>query len=239
MKNSILFLIVLICLVSCGSSGTKKNYQNTLRQNNITFVEKTNGYSPAYTEEGHTIIFKKDSIDNYIVFFAKYDNTGKFDHIIIEKIVMAEMDSSLRTLKSFITISGGAFCDTNDLKSYNAYYFDKNLNDNSIGQIEVPLNTNINHDHKIKQILELLYFGYYIALSINNTNAGEWYKVVCALEPIQEIMNYNVIENDTIYTPIVNKRISKISILTEKLTEFKNLLCEKMNEIKRNDSEMD
>lgn len=244
MKNSILLFLIVTFFVSCGSSGTKKNYQNTISQKYITVVENTNSYSSASTEEGHTILFGKDSIDNYIVYFAKYDKTGKFDHIIKENIIMAKMDSSLHTLKSFITIYGGAFCDSNNLWNYNVYYYDKNMNGNSLGKIEVPFNANIDYDHKIKRILELLNVGYHIALSINNTNAGEWYKIVSALEPIQDIISYNVIENDTILIPIENKRIKKIRLLSVRLTEFHDLLYKKMNEQKgetnrHNDSELD
>ncbi len=232
MKNLLLLSISFVLYVSCGSSTTKNNVQNTVSRKYITVVDKKDGFCSAYTEYGHTMIYWKDSIDNYIVYFAKYDNNaGKYENRMIkEKIVRAELNSSLSILNNIITISGGFFCDTNEVRGYNAYYFDEKLNGNRLEQIEVPeFSSDINDEHKIKRILELLNVGYNIALSINNTNVGGWYKIVSALEPIQELISYDVIENDTIYDPLVNKHISKISITTEGLTQFNNLLREKYN----------
>jgi len=237
MKKLVLLSISFALLVSCGSSTTKKTVQNLASRKYITVVDKKDGFSSAYTEYGHTMIYGKDSIDNYIVYFAKFDNNaGKYENRIIkEKIVRIELDSSLSILKSFITISGGAFCDRNDVRGYNAYFFDEKLNGNILEQIEVSEQScDMDDEHKVKRILRLLNIGYNIALSINNTNAGGWYKIVSALEPIQELMNYDVMENDTIYDTIVNKHISKISITTEGLTQFNNLLREKYNSQKTN-----
>ena len=237
MKKILLLSITYALFVSCGLSTTKKNIQNTVSRKYITVVDKMDGFSSAYTEDGHTLIYGKDSIDNYIVYFAKFDNNaGKYENRMIkDKIVRVELDSSLSILKSFITISGGAFCDTNEVIGYEAYYFDEKLNGNCLEQIEVPeQSSDIDDEHKIKRILELLNAGYNIALSINNTNAGGWYNIVSALEPVQELVNYNVIKNDTVYDPIVNKHISKINITTDGLTQFYNLLREKYNSSNKN-----
>ena len=111
MKKLVLLSISFALLISCGSSTTKKTVQNLASRKYITVVDKKDGFSSAYTEYGHTMIYGKDSIDNYIVYFAKFDNNaGKYENRIIkEKIVRIELDSSLSILKSFITISGGAF----------------------------------------------------------------------------------------------------------------------------------
>ncbi|MEE1087449.1 MAG: hypothetical protein UIC63_00625 [Bacteroidaceae bacterium] len=227
----LLLLITFALFVSCGLSTTKEECSTHNHRKYITVVDKKDGFSSAYTEYGHTMIYGKDSIDNYIVYFAKFDNNaGKYENRMIkEKIARVEFDSSLSTLKNFITISGGAFCDTNEVRGYNAFYFDEKLNGNSIEQIEEPEQScEIDDEHKVMRILELLNVGYNIALSINNTNSGGWYNIVSALEPIQELLSYDVIENDTIYDPIVKKHISKISITTEGLTQYKNELQEKM-----------
>lgn len=235
MNNLLLIVFGFVIFVSCGSSTTKKNVQNIVIRKYISVVDNTHDYSSAYTEEGHVMIYGKDSTNNHIVYFAKFDNNAvKYENgIIKDKIVRAELDSSLSSIKSFVTISGGAFCDTNEQWGYDAYYFDENLNYNSMEQIEVPLNkeqlNDLDHEHMIKRILDLLDIGYNIALSINNTNASGWYNIVSALEPIQDLKTYDIMENDTIYDPLVKKHISKINKTTEGLTQFHNLLQEKHN----------
>lgn len=238
MKKLLLLSITFVLLISCGLSTTKKNVQNTVSRKYITVVEKKDGFSTAYTEFGHTMIYGKDSIDNYIVYFTKFDNNAvKFNNKMIkDKIVRVELDSSLSILKNFITISGGAFCDTNEVRGYDVYFFDEKLNGKRQEQIEVPeLLSDIDDEHKVKRIMELLNIGYNIALSINNKDADGWYKIISALEPIQELMGFDVMKNDTIYDPIVNKHISKISLTTEGLTQFNILLQKKKSKINNSD----
>lgn len=196
----------------------------------ICVVDKTHGYSFAYTEEGHILIYGKDSTNKYVVYFAKFDNNaGKYENSMIkDKIVRAELDSTLSLLKSFMTISGGAFCKKNELKGYNAYYFDDILKGNSVERIEVHEQlSDIEREHRVNRILELLNIGYDIASSINNTNAGGWYNIVSAMEPLQSLKTYDVMENNTINDPLVKKHISKISITMDGLTQFYDLLREK------------
>ena len=232
MKNSLLFFISFVVIVSCNSFTTKKDVHNIASRKYISVVDKTHGYSFAYTEEGHIMIYGKDSTNDYIVYFAKFDkNAGKYENSMIkDKIVRAELDSTLGLLKNFVTISGGAFCDRSEYNGYNVYYFDDKLNGNNIERIEVPeLLCDINREHLIKRILELLNIGYNIAFFIKNTNAVGWHNIVSAMEPIQELRSYDVMENDTIYNPVVNKHISKISITEKGFTQFYNMLQEKYN----------
>ena len=235
MKNNFLLMLSYALFISCSCSTKNKDVQDTVNQKYITVVEKENEFCSAYTEDGSTMIYGKDSIGNYIIYFAKFDNNaGKYENRIIkEKAIRVELDSSLSILKGFVTISVGAFCDINEEGGYNVYYFDEKLNGRSLDWIGIPLNTDenadIDHEKKIKKILELLNVGYNIALSINNTNAEGWYNVVSALEPFQNLLTYDIMNNDMVYSPNVKKHISKIKMTTDGLSQFNSILLKKKN----------
>lgn len=235
MKNIIAQLLVIVMFAACGSNGKKQETKNYSPHKYIYVVESVEGYDVAYTEDGHTLIYSNDSVGDYIVYYAKFDdNAGKHGYDRVkEKAVRAEMDSSLKTLKSISSIYGGAFCKRNDNTGYAAFYFDEQMKGNSIDQIAVPLgdtqSEETSKEQEIKHILSLLNIAYILAQSINNNNASGWNNMALALESVQGIITYDVIKNDTVYDTIIKAHISKLAHSTEGLTQFYNVLWENYN----------
>ena len=129
MKNIITLLLVIVMFAACGSKGKKQETKTYSVHKYISVVESVEGYDVAYTEDGHTLIYCNDSVGDFIVYYAKFDdNAGKHGYDRIkEKAVRAEMDSSLKTLKSISSIYGGAFCNRNDNTGYATFYFDEQM----------------------------------------------------------------------------------------------------------------
>ena len=228
-------LIIIVLIVSCSSRSNKynTNYNNLARC--ITNIDNVDDFSVSFTEDGHTMIYSKDSIGNYIVYYVKYDdNAGKYGYDRIkDKVVRLEMDSSLKVLYSFVTIYGGAFCDVNSDMKYTVFYFDEQMNYNTIEKIEVPLDTaqltEKSIEKKIRHILSLLNVANRIAFLINEKNVKGWHNIVSALEPSQKILDYDIAFSDTVLDPNVKEHISRVKNTTKGLTQFYNLLRENNN----------
>lgn len=235
MKNAIPLLLVLFMFTACGSKGKKQETKNNSVHKYISLIENVVGYNVAYTEDGHTLVYSNDSVGDFIVYYAKFDdNAGKHGYDRVkEKVVRVEIDSSLKTLKSILSIYGGAFCNRNDNMGYAAFYYDEQMKGNSINQIAIPFDDEQSEEpskeQEAKHILSLLNVAYILAHSINDKNVSGWNNMTLALEPVQDILTYDVIKNDTVYDPIIKAHISKLTNSTEGLTRFYNLLWENYN----------
>ena len=235
MKNNLVLLLVISLLVSCGFGGQKKKDTSPPEPKYIAIVDDVEGYHVAYTEDGHTMIFENDSVGNYIVYYVKFDNNaGKFGlKGIEEKIIRAEIDSSLNTLRSFVTFKGGVFCEPNDDMGYDAYYFDNQLKGYSKEHIEFYLDSQQADDggdkYNVLRIISLLNVAYQISQSINNDRPSGWDKTISALEPVQNILGCNIISNNTNVPPRVKEHVSRISRVIEEFTYFYHVLEEKKN----------
>ena len=189
----------------------------------------------AYTEEGHTIIYLNDSVENYVVYFVKFDNgAGKYGFKEIEeKIIRIEIDSSLTFLNSFISVTGGAFCKTDDNNKYEIFCFDEQLKRNSIEGIDVSVDyeqlDDKNDVEKVKRIIDLLIVAYKIALPIYDNKVSGWNKIVYALESTQSMQSYDIVISNTIYNERVKKRVPRVWAMNEELTSLNHYLREKMS----------
>lgn len=235
MKNIvfIIFVLLVTLFVSCGSRNKKERINSNAIPKYITLIENSRGgYNTAYTEDGHTVIYRLDSVGNYVVYYTKYDaNAGKYGYDRIkEKIVRVEMDSSLKKLNSFVAISGGVICKKENDNIYSVYYFDEKLNGYSLKQIETPSeSTQIrkeDQENDIKRILPLLAVAHKIATTINDSNVSGWNNIVSALEPSLNLVDYDVLKSDTVYAPIIKEHITRVVNSTEGLTQYHNLLQE-------------
>lgn len=228
-------LFALLQFVSCDSKDRTQNANNNVILKYIYVVENVNGYGVAYTEDCHTMLYRRDSIDNYIVYYTKSDErmAKKGHEKIADNIVRIEMNSSLKSLISILSIHGGAFCKMNNSQEYDVFYFDEQMIGYSLKQPDISHNSilpeNEEKENEIKQILILLNLAYEVALSINNENACGWNYIVSALEPSLEIMNYEVLTNDTIYDRKIKSQIPKILNATEGLTNHCYFLRGKLN----------
>lgn len=99
MKNLDLICIILtILLVVCGCKNRRSSPSvSSETRYYIGYTPNVNGYCTVYSEEGHTFIYEKDSIGDYIVYYAKFDdNAGKHGHDRIkDKVVRIVVNSSL------------------------------------------------------------------------------------------------------------------------------------------------
>lgn len=234
MKIPFRVIYITLLFVSCGSLGTKKNTQNKIAQQQITVVEYKDNFRAAYTVDGHTMIYKKDSLGNYAVYYAKFEDMASEygQYKIKEKLVRVEVDSTMTILNSILNISGGVFCNKIENKLYKIYYFDENLNSVVLEQIEVPLvlekSVNSDDEKRVKRIIQLLYNAYELSKSINNS-IHTLDNTLSALEPVSLILTYDVVNNDKILSPKAQEHISKIYNAIGSLLKFHFYIEEKVN----------
>jgi hypothetical protein len=236
MKKILVIFFSLIIIASCGSRHKKAIHGPISSPKYISVVENTDGFSSAYTEDGHTLIYKTDSNSNVVVYYAKFDdNAGKkgYDRVR-DKAIRVEIDSSLNVIKSFVSVHGGALCKINSNGIYTLHYFDEQRNDNNIELPEYPLEKQTidkrNIESKVKRIIEILTTAYNIANNINGSNKGGWNYIVSALEPMQSIISYDIMTQETVYSPNVKEHIWKLNSTTKGLTQLRTLFLEKENE---------
>ena len=237
MKKILVIFFSLIFIASCGSRHKKAIHGSISSPKYISVVENTDGFSSAYTEDGHTLIYKTDSNSNVVVYYAKFDdNAGKkgYDRVR-DKAIRVEIDSSLNVIKSFVSLYGGALCKINSNGIYALHYFDEQMNDNNIELPEIYLHKLTvdkgNVEPKVKRIIEILTTAYNIAYNISDSNIGGWNYIVSALEPTQGITSYDIMTQETVYSPNVKEHISKLDNTTEGLTQLYMLFQEKEQEV--------
>ena len=226
------YFISSLLLLSCGSS-QKKTHSSIPSPKFINIVESPDGFSSAYTEDGHTIIYETDSANNYIVYYAKFDdNAGKkgYDRVK-DKAIRIETDSSMNMLTSFVSAYGGASCLIDENGECQVFYFDEQMNRNNVelhnNRLEEPSESIGSLESKIKRITYLLSVSYDIAKNVNERNIGGWNYIVSALEPSYSILNHDVMTQEAVYDPKAKKHISKLSSTTEGLTQLCLLFQEK------------
>lgn len=236
MKKIYILFFSLIFIASCGSKHKKEVQSSIASPNYISVVEDTDGFSSAYTEDGHTLIYKTDSNSNVIVYYAKFDDgAGKkgYDRVR-DKAIRVEIDSSLNVLKSFVSVYGGASCMINNNGVYTLHYFDEQMCDNNIElsdyYIDKQPTDKGNIELKVKRIIYILTNAYNVANNMNKYNIGGWNYIVSALEPTQSITNYNILIQNTVYDPKVKEHITKLNSATEGLTQLYLLFQEKEKE---------
>jgi len=237
MKKILVIFFSLIFIASCGSRQKKAVHGSISSPKYISVVENTDGFSSSYTEDGHTLIYKTDPNSNVVVYYAKFDdNAGKkgYDRVR-DKAIRIEIDSSLNVIKSFVSVYGGALCKINCNDVYTLHCFDEQMNDNNIELPEYPLEKRTidkrNIESKVKRIIEILTAAYNIAYNINGSNIGGWNYIVSALEPTQSIISYDIMTQETVYSPNVKEHIWKLNSTTKGLTQLYMLFLEKENEV--------
>ena len=237
MKKILVIFFLLIFIASCGSRQKKAVHGSISSPKYISVVENTDGFSSAYTEDGHTLIYKTDSNSNVVVYYAKFDdNAGKkgYDRVR-DKVIRVEIDSSLNVIKSFVSVYGGALCKINCNNVYTLHYFDEQMNDKNIELPEYLLEKQAidkrNIESKVKRLIEILTAAYNIAYNINDSNIGGWNYIVSALEPTQSIISNDIMTQETVYSPNVKEHVSKLNSTTEGLTQLYMLFQEKEKEI--------
>lgn len=232
MKKLPVYFISFLLFLSCGSN-QKKKHSPISSLNFINVVEGPEGSSSAYTEDGHTIIYETDSANNYIVYYAKFDdNAGKRGYERVkDKAIRIETDSSMNMLTSIVSAHGGASCLVDENGECHVFYFDEQMNSNNAEQYDIRLEDPSegigNMESKIKRIIYLLSVAYDVAKSINERNIGGWNYIVSALEPSQSILNHDVMVQDTLYNPKVKEHILKLSSTKNGLSHLCFLLYDK------------
>lgn len=238
MKTEIVILLILVFLCSCGTSGRKNEGHNNRIKKHLFVVENEDEYNVAYTEEGHTMIYLNDSVGNNIVYFVKFENgAGKYGlKGIEEKIIRVELDSSFTQLKSFLCVTGGTFLETDGSHALRAYFFDEQLNVDSLEIINVlenhilPDNSNEMEDNiGMKRIVDFLNNAYSIAHTISEQKVRGWDNIAYALESVKTLQDYDVIMSNDIYDEKVKKRTPRVLGMNEELTSLNIFMREKLN----------
>ena len=235
MKKTHILFFSLIIIASCSSKYKKEVHSPIASPNYISVVDNTDGFSSAYTEDGHTLIYKTGSNGNIIVYYAKFDDSaGKkgYDRVR-DKAIRVEIDSSLNVINSFVSVYSGALCQINN-GVYTLHFFDEQMNDNYIELPEYsidkqPINKG-NIESKVKRIIYILTNVHNVANNINKYNIGGWNNIVSALEPTLSITNYDILMQETIYSHNIIEHVSKLNSAIEGLTQFYLLFLEKEKE---------
>ena len=230
MKKILLFLNALILLLSCSYSSKKANSVSSHGKPLLTLVENHNGYHVAYTDDGHFVVYGEDSTGSVIAYYTKFAEADKnyTDNRYKEKMVRVEIDSSLVTLKSLVTIYGGAFFELSPLPGYKVIYFDEQMKSDSILSVEIPTDAGHSDDVAefvaIKQILLQLNVAYQLAIIVNGNKASGWEDIVSLLAPSQNLLTYSIASSDSVYNPIAMERMLRISSATERFLQYAELL---------------
>lgn len=230
------FFLALILLTSCAPSNKKKEKYIKAVSQYITVVSKKNRDVIAITEDGHTMICQKDSLNNNIVYYAKFDNNvGKLGYESVkDKIVRIETDSAMVMLRSVVSVYGGVFYKENSNSEYNVLFYDEHMNCDTIELSDSYVcnesYANLeNQEEFVRQIITLLNIASETVLSIGWKHSDSWNNIVLALEPVQSIMNCGIIQNDTIYALNTKRNVLKLQRSTEGLSHFFCLLRDKFN----------
>ena len=239
MKNLGLICIILtIVLVVCGCNNRKSSPSvSSETRNYIGYTLNVNGYCSVYSEDGHTFIYEKDSIGDYTVYYAKFDdNAGKHGHDRIkDKVVRIVVNDSLDRVLSISSISCGIFLEKDSEGRYKALCVDEHMNVNIIDNTEISCGQNISTganiiESEIQKIISLLSIATKIVYSVNTNSSICWNNMALALEPIQNIMSRDIIQYETIVNPKIQKHVLRIEETTNPLSVYHYMLVDKCKE---------
>lgn len=229
-KKIILFLGIIGLLLSCVPKRNNSSDQHTTAPKCVYVINTDEGYNVAYTEEGHTIMFETDSLNNYIVYYAKFDDeASKYSCDRFEtKTIRAELDSTLSYVKNIVTIYGGFFLEKND-NGYCVQYFDDQINADSIDHVTFTLRTGKSDAKKISRIIILLDVACQISQSICSQGASGWKYISSALESSQDLLDYDVVNVNSVINNRINKRVTRINGVKDRFTNYIFMLQNERN----------
>lgn len=224
----IILLTFIIVSVSCNLKLKKQERHSYSKSNYIMFVENIKGYNIAYTEDGHTLLYRRDSLHNYIVYYAKIDENARrlgYDRMR-DRIVRIEIDSTLCIPKSNVSIYGGVFWEQDTIQGYNTFLIDKQMNTNKISHLKINIEKSsypeLNEVHKVRRMIYILNKIYEFA-SINNISSA-WSNLFLILAPVHSILENEIIEDGVIKNPEIIDHISATIEISEKLNKYYILL---------------
>ena len=239
MKNlSLICIILTIVLVVCGCNNRKSSPSvSSETRNYIGYTLNVNGYCSVYSEDGHTFIYEKDSIGDYIVYYAKFDdNAGKHGHDRIkDKVVRIVVNNSLDRVLSISSICCGIFIEKYSEDRYKALCVDEHMNVNIIDDTEISYGQNKSTgpniiESEIQKIISLLSIATRIVYSINTNSSICWNNMALALEPIQNILSRDIIQYETIVNPKIQKHVLRIEETKNPLSVYHYMLVDNCKE---------
>ena len=227
----IFFILSTFCLFgSCTSNVNKGKSNNKQTKEYITVIENVGYYNVAYTDEGHLMMYQKDSIGGYTAYFAKFlENSGKYGlKDIEERIIRIDADSSLSHINCIISLYSSAICKVTNEGTYHIDIFDNN--DCRIDSREINMYltqdsiNNYTEDKEIKKVISLLNDAYYIVNDINESNIRGWDIIFLSLESVPQLLSCDVIKHDRIYLTKISKRVERLGNITEEMNYLKEKL---------------
>lgn len=226
MKKFLVLFFSLIFIASCGAKHKKEVHSSIVISDYISVVENTEGSTSAYTKDGHTLICETDSNGTFVVYYAKFDdNAGKkgYDRVR-DKAIRVEIDSSLNYVKGLASVYGGVVCKIDSNGIYQLHYFDEHQKDNNMEFPEIIINKQAVDKEStvsiVERILSILPAVYDIAYKVYESNIGGWSYIASALEPTQNISNFNVLIQETVHTQKAKEHISRLSSTKKVLTQL-------------------
>ena len=237
MKHSILIFTIFCLFTSCSSNVKNGKANNSQPVNYIKVIENEGFYNVAYTDDGHLIMYQKDSIGSYTAYFTKFlENSGKYGlKDIEERIIRIDMDSSLSYINCIISLYSSAICTPTDTDTYCVDIFDNNFRRINTKEIRMELaqdykNSNEEFDEE-KKIILLLNDAYYIVNEINESNIRGLYNILLSLESVTKLLSYEVMKQDRIYLPKISKRVERFGNITKEMSYLKNELYTEYEQI--------
>lgn len=226
MKKFHILFFSLIFIASCDTKHKKEVHSSIAIPDYISVVENAEGFTSAYTEDGHTLIYETDSNGTFVVFYAKFDdNAGKkgYDRVR-DKAIRVEIDSSLNYVEGLASVYGGVVCTIDSNGICQLHYFDEHQKDNNMEFPEILIDKQTVDKEStvsiVKRILSILPTAYDIAAKVYENNIGGWNYIVYALEPTQNITNFNILMQETVHTQNAKEHISRLSSAKEVLTQL-------------------
>lgn len=230
---NLFYLLFSFLLLSCYSGEKAKNQHTTNAEKKYiyTVISSDSTYSVTFTENGHTLIFKKDlkSDNGYIAYYVKFDdNAGKYDNAK-QKVVRLDLDSSLNSIKSILTVNGIAICEKDENDNYKISYYDESKKVRQINNIFIHpdlldnafdgKNGNIG-----KRIFEMLVVAHELCLSISKDANNSWSINEYALQEALKIEEYDNIVVDNLYDINAQNHYERTCRMAKDLSRLYNVL---------------
>lgn len=229
MKGSFIALICSLVICSCNTNKSKgnknTNYQKTEYKYLTSVVSNLNDSVVMYTDDGHIFSYSTDSLGNYIVNYAKFDyNAGGYE-TMKDKLVRVELDSSMKFLRSIVSVHGVSLCFEDD-GMYDVTFYDEQMHQDQLNDINVrnQIQHNTDKSNIAKVIIRQLANAYDISHYISTNKENGWYSISSALEPICFLTDYEIIEQEKVYDQKVKDRLPRFIKAAEGLTHFCNTL---------------
>lgn len=150
-------------------------------------------------------------------------------------MVRIVVNDSLDGILSVSSVCCGIFIERDSDSRYNAICVDGQMNVDIVENVEmpcdkyVPTGTNI-IESEIRRLFSLLSMATRIVCAVNGNSSVCCKNVAFALESVQDVMSCDMIQNETITAPKMQKHVLRIEDTMKPLSVYHNMLSDKCKE---------